>query len=383
MRGTVEKYGNSWRIRYDAGLKPDGKRDQRSKAGFKTKREAQEALSETLERVRRGESLDARKITVGEFLDSWLESKRNLRPSTHRAYDGHIRVYLKPLIGNVPLASLRADHLDQMYTAIRSGRVRKAPGLLTIRHIHATLRTALQSAYKRRLISYNPAGQVELEAGPLQERGVWTATQLATFLAHADQHRLGPAYRVLAFTGLRRGELCGLRWSDLDLEAVTATIRQQLVQSGKDLIFGEPKSKRGARTIALDPDTVTYLRSHRASQAAERLAWGAAYNALDLVFCREDGSPLRPDRLSNLFVTLSEQAGLPRIVLHGLRHTHATLGLAAGVDITVMSRRLGHSTSSFTADTYTRVPEEVARDAAGAIASLVRAAGATSTTRPS
>jgi hypothetical protein len=109
MRGTVEKYNASWRIRYEVGIKADGRRDQRSKAGFKTRRDAEAALTEALERVRRGDVFDARRVMVGEFLDSWLASKRNIRPTTERAYAGHIRVYLKPLIGAVPLSALRAN----------------------------------------------------------------------------------------------------------------------------------------------------------------------------------------------------------------------------------------------------------------------------------
>jgi len=375
MRGTVEKYNASWRIRYEVGVKANGRRDQRSKAGFKTRRDAEAALAEALERVRRGDMFDARRVTVGEFLDSWLASKRNIRPTTARAYAGHIRVYLKPLIGTVPLSALRAEHLDRMYEAIRAGKLRRAPGPATVRRVHATLRTALQSAYRRRLISYNPAGQVELDSEPTREREVWTPSELATFLAHSGSDRLGAAFRLIAFTGLRRGELCGLRWRDLDLDAKTATICQQLVESGGALIFGEPKTKKGARVISLDTDTVTSLRSHKAAQAAERLAWGPAYNGLDLVFCREDGSPVRPDHVSRLFISLSEAAGLPRIVLHGLRHTHATHALAAGVDITVVANRLGHARSSFTADTYTRVLPEVDRQAADLIAQMVKMAG--------
>lgn len=204
--GTVEKYGSSWRIRYDAGLKPDGSRDQRSKGGFRTRKEAEEALHEILEKIRRGELLDARKITVGEFLDSWPDSKRNVRPTTRRAYAGHIRVYLTPLIGNVPLASLRADHLDRMYDAIRSGELRRPPGPATVRRIHATLRTALNSAYKRRVISYNPAGQVEFDAEPTRDRDIWTASQLGVFLKTAEGDRPGRCLPTLGLHGLAPGQ---------------------------------------------------------------------------------------------------------------------------------------------------------------------------------
>jgi len=382
MNGSVKKYGSTWRIRWEAGTKPNGRRDQRSKGGFASKKAAQAALHEQLELVNQGLTLDVSKLTVGDYLVTWLESKHNVRDSTRRSYEGHIRVYLVPHIGDVPLRSLRADHLDRMYAAIRAGTLRKAPGTATIRRVHATLRTALGNAYRRRLIAFNPAGQVELDPEPTRQRGVWTPEELATFLAHSRDDRLGAAYRLIALTGVRRGECCGLCWGDLDLEGGTATIRQQLTESGGKLAFGEPKTRRGARNISLDAETVTALKAHKVAQAAERLKWGPAYRAEnDLVFRQEHGAPLHPDHVSRRFLALSRAAGLPRIVLHGLRHTHATHALAAGVDITVVSNRLGHSRSSFTADTYTRVLPAVDREAADRIADVVRQAGTATTTR--
>jgi integrase len=375
MSGSVKRYGPTWRIRWDAGTNADGSRRQRSKAGYPTRKDAETALRQRMEEVRRGQVLDAGKITVGEFLDGWLESKRNIRASTYRSYEGHIRVHVTPHIGSIHLAALRADHLDAMYASIRSGTLRPAPSIATIHRVHATLRTALNSAYRRRLIPYNPAGQVELDAEPVRERDIWTPSQLSTFLQHATGDRLGAALHLIAFTGIRRGECCGLRWSDVDLDGGTVTIRQQLTQSGRARDFGEPKTRRGARVLAIDKATVTALRTHRAAQAVERLSWGPGYNALDLVFCREDGSPVAPDQVSRRFLALSATAGLPRIVLHGLRHTHATHALAAGVDVTVVSKRLGHSRSSFTADTYTRVLPQVDQQAAELIAAMVRLAG--------
>lgn len=375
MSGSVKRYGPTWRIRWDVGVGADGKRVQRSRAGYATRKDAEKALKERLAEVERGQLLDVSKLTVADYLTGWLESKRNIRSSTRRSYEGHIRVHVIPHIGQVPLPSLRADHLDAMYAAIRNGSSGKAPGIATVRRVHATLRTALNAAYRRRLIPYNPAGQVELDPEPVRERDVWTPSQLSQFLDVASQDRLGAAYQVLAMTGMRRGECCGLHWSDVDLEAGTLTIRQQLTQSGKDREFGEPKTRRGARRISLDAATAAALRAHKAAQAAERLSWGPAYSGQDLVFCKEDGSPVAPDLVSRRFITLSRQAELPRIVLHGLRHTYATHALAAGVDVTIVSKRLGHARSSFTADTYTRLPEQVDRDAAELIAAMVRQAG--------
>lgn len=375
MAGTVEKYGSSWRIRWDAEPRPNGKRLQRSKAGFRTRREAEVALREKLEEVRRHESPTDERVTVGDYLQRWLEGKRGIRATTLRAYEGHVRVHLVPHIGHVRLVDLRPDHLDRMYAAIQRGDLRPAPGQATVRRIHATSRAALNSALKRRLLNYNPATQVELPPEPLRERDVLTPAQLARFLQVSGRDRLAAAYRLIAFTGLRRGECCGLRWRDVDLEQGLLTVRQQLTQSGRDRAFNEPKTRRGARVLSLDGDTVVALRRHKAAQAVERLTLGEVYNVEDLVFCREDGSPVAPEQVSRRFIVLARRAGLPRIVLHGLRHTHATHALAAGVDLAVVSKRLGHARDSFTADTYTRVLPQVDREAADLIARMVRLAG--------
>ncbi len=231
MRGTVERYGTSWRIRWDAGRGVNGRRIQRSKAGFATKREAQAALAAQLEAVRTGVAGDGSRLTVAAFLDAWLEGKRKLRPSTLRAYRGHIEVYLKPLIGHIRLSELRADHIDGMHEDILRGVVRRAPGAATVRRIHATLHNALQSAVRRRWLPVNPAAQVELPPEPRRDRDVWTVSELRHFLDHCAGDRYGPAFHVLALTGLRRGELCGLRWQDVDLQAAVLLVRQQLVES--------------------------------------------------------------------------------------------------------------------------------------------------------
>jgi integrase len=376
VSGSVKKYGSTWRIRWDAGARPDGTRVQRSRAGFGTRREAEAALASIQEQLRTGHATHIDKMTVANWMEAWLASKRSIRPTTRRSYEGHIRVHIAPHIGTVALTSLRADHLDRMYEAIRSGEQRPAPSAATIRRIHATLRTALNAAYRRRLISFNPAGQVELDPEPSRERDVWSQEQLNTFLTASETSRLGGAYRLIAMTGLRRGECCALRWSDvqLDDEGASITVHRQLTQSGAEIAFGDVKTRRSARRVALDPDTVATLRRHKARQASERLAFGRDYQDHDLVFCLENGAPLRPETLTRQFLSISAAAGLPRIVLHGLRHTHATHALAAGVDITIVARRLGHAKSSFTADTYARVLPETDRAAAEEIARSLRAA---------
>jgi len=378
MTGSVRKYGPTWRIRWDAGIKPNGDRDQRSKGGFRTRKEAEVALSEALTEARQGRVVDTRKLTVASWLETWLTGKHNLRPSTRRAYESHIRVYLTPLIGHCLLSALRADHLDAMYEDIRAGRLRRPPSAATLHRLHATLHSALQTAYRRRVIPQNPAAQVELEGAPRNVRAIWTPQELSAFLRHASQDRLAAAYHLAAFTGLRRGELCGLRWRDLNLEQGLLTVYQQHVEVGSAVVVGEPKTKGSARVVALDLLSVSVLRGHKAAQAAERLAWGSAYQDKGLVFVRENGAPLRPEYVTRHFLRLGAEAGLPRIVLHALRHTHASHALAAGVSMALVSQRLGHSSIAITADTYTQILPQVARDAAELVAALCRQADAES-----
>ena len=176
---------------------------------------------------------------------------------------------------------------------------------------------------------------------------------------------------LAASTGMRRGEVLGLRWVDVDLELARVAVRQTRVLAGRQVVTSEPKTSRGRRSIALDPRTVAALRSWRAAQLEERLAWGAAWTDSGLVFTREDGTPMHPEWLSDAFDWRIRTTGLPRIRFHDLRHTHASLGLAAGVPVKVMSERLGHSTSSFTADAYQHVTPALEGHAASTVARLV------------
>jgi integrase len=175
----------------------------------------------------------------------------------------------------------------------------------------------------------------------------------------------------IAYRGLRRGEAVGLRWQDADLDAGVLRITQQIVQLGWATEVGEPKSHSGARTVTLDAGTVTVLRRWRATQDEERQTWGPAWQHTGLMFTREDGSQLHPDTVTTVFERLSRSAGLPPIRLHDLRHTAASLALAAGVPLKVVSEQLGHSSLAITADTYTSVLPAVAQAAAEAVAGII------------
>ena len=245
----------------------------------------------------------------------------------------------------------------------------------TIRYVHTTLHKSLVDAVDAGLLARNPAGRAKppTNTSPRShEMNVWTADELRTFLNHVRDDRLGAAWVLAAHSGMRRGEVLGLRWVDVDLEGHQLSVRQALVSVAYDLHFTGTKTSTGTRTIALHATTVSALTCHRVRQQHERAAWGDAYDDAGLVFARENGTPIHPDSMSQSFERHVRGAGLRRIRLHDLRHTHATLLLKAGIPLKVVSERLGHSDPGFTLRTYAHVLPGMQADAASRFADLLR-----------
>jgi integrase len=230
-----------------------------------------------------------------------------------------------------------------------------------VRNVHTTLRKALADAVAARRLDWNPAEAAKV---PKVERGralpVWSAADVARFLEHVAGDRLAALYVLAATTGLRRGELLGLRWQDVAIEEHPArlSVRRTRVQYGRLVADKAPKSPRSSRTIPLPTGAIVALRRHRANQAEERLAAGTAYTDSGLVFADEIGRPLMPSTISSAFARHVRDAGLPRLTLHGLRHTFATLGLEAGVDTVYVSELLGHASPAITMQVYQHTREE-------------------------
>ena len=201
----------------------------------------------------------------------------------------------------------------------------------------------------------------------------WEAEELATFLDHSSGHRLGALFEVMAFTCLRRGEACALRWADVNLEQGFLVVRSQLVEVRGQVIEGKPKTRSGEdRRVDLGQRTIGALMAHRFAQDAERMQWGDGYTDNDRVFAREDGTDLSPGQVTKIFSRLAEVAGLRQVRLHDLRHGAASLMLAGGVDVAVVSKRMGHSSVRLTVDTYSHLLEGVGRSAADAAEAMVR-----------
>lgn len=357
------------------GRASNGKRLQASKAGYPTRAAAQTALLEAVQTFRADVSVHT--MTVEQYLRFWLDSKLALKPKTADLYEGLCRNYLLPHLGHVPLLQLRAPHLEVMYRRITVGARGRPLSPATIRRIHGVLRSALNTAVKRQLIPYNPADHIELAPETHRRPRPWTPQQCQSFLIAAAADRLHDLYQLLLVTGMRRGEAIGLRWEDVDLDGRCLFVVQQITEVNGKLLLGAPKTKRGTRLVPIDDHTVAMLRRHKEGQAVERLAWGPAWNDEGLVFTREDGSAVRPGFATRHFRDLTQQAGLPQIRLHDLRHTNATLALMGGVDLKVVSERLGHSQLAITADLYTHVNRGLGQDAADRIGRILQTDGVT------
>ena len=200
---------------------------------------------------------------------------------------------------------------------------------------------------------------------------MWDKSQLREFLASVADDRLYGLFALAAVTGMRRGEICGLRWSDTDLDAARVHVRQSLILLDGKPHFSTPKTATSRRSLSIDPATVTALRAHKARQQRERLAAGPAWNDSGLTFTAADGTLLDPRHVSDTFTRLSRAAGLPIIRLHDLRHSYASIALAAGAHVKVVSARLGHSTVGVTLDTYSHLIEGVGESEADRVANLI------------
>jgi integrase len=282
--------------------------------------------------------------------------------------------HVEPL-NPVLLSNLTAPALNKRYGELLAGDEDRAPlSAATVRLIHTLIRQALADAVKWNRLARNPADSADppsASAAKSRQMQAWDRDHLRTFLEHVREDRLYAAWRVAATTGVRRGELLGLRWRDVDLESARASIVRALVDGPGEPQVSAPKTEAGRRAIALDPETVVALRAHRKAQAAEKLALGPAYEDHGLIFCREDGAPIWPRTFSRQFGRLSEDAGLPVIRLHDLRHTYATLALQAGVHPKVVQERLGHANVGVTLDTYSHAIPAMQEDAAATVAALI------------
>ena len=366
--------GFSWAFVVDDAA-AGARRHQQRRGGFKTKSDALTAMGELQASKAAGTYVESSRLSVGRYLEQWLVARTAIRDNTRRDYQGSISKHIVPRLGDVPLQALTRLQVKGLYQQLAAaGLVEKS-----VHNVHICLRKALQDALEDGLVRRNVADRAHTKPKDRPEMKTWSADELATFLAATAQDPDLTLYQVAAATGMRRGELLGLRWRDVDLDSTRLNVRQQVTRQRETWGFGPPKSAKSVRTIDVDSDTVELLREEHERQGFERRAWGDVYRSdLDLVFCRPDGSAEDPDVVGRRFVRhVHALPKLPAIGLHGLRHTHATLLLEEGVDVKTVSERLGHDSIQTTLELYAHVTPKMRGNAAARFGSLLsRARGA-------
>jgi integrase len=373
---TKRKDG-TWQASVSAGYDPATGKPKRKYFYGRTRREVADMLAKALAEVKTGRFVEPTKTTLGEWLDKWLTGykKSELKPGTYDSYETLINTHIKPALGNIPMAKLQANTLQDFYNEkLADGRVDGTGGLSTrtVRYFHAVIRQALEQAVKEGLLARNVADATNPPVIKNKQMQPLTESELLDFLETAKGDRLFAAYLLSATTGLRRGELLGLCWDCVDLERGTLSVKRQLLRLKGCLILDDStKSKSSRRNVTLTDDTMRELKSHRKRQLQERLLLGGDYRDNGLVFCKEDGTALEPVDFNKRFQRYLTNAGLPKVRLHDLRHTHATLLLARGIPAKLVQERLGHSSITMTLDLYSHVTPEMQRLAAESMNGLL------------
>ncbi|WP_089610061.1 tyrosine-type recombinase/integrase [Dehalobacterium formicoaceticum] len=429
MAGTINPYRgkkDEWLITVEAGKNPGTGKRQRIKRVFNGGiRAAEKELKKLEQEVEDGIYIDTQNITLGEYLRNWLDDYGSLRlaPTTLRRYRQIITGRVIPKMGAIPLAKLSPVHLQRFYREIieegqlpnkmkikkearKENQENKPISHATIVYHHRVIHKALDTALKQQLILTNPADAVEIPKPPaeiidsidddcdLNETvKVLSSAEVTAMLEAAKNtpdNKVNPHGKIIPKTrvknndyypilftairtGLRRGELLGLKWSDVSFREKTLKVVRALAYvPEKGIFFKVPKTKESRRKIDISDEVVNVLKEHRKDQAAAKLFWGEKYSKDDLIFCQDDGKPMHPDTISGWFPEYLEQIGLPRLNFHCLRHTHASLMLHAGVDAHRVSKRLGHSSIRITLDIYGHLMPGQGADAVEKFESLFR-----------
>lgn len=321
---------------------------RRLSKSFSTQREARAWIKKMQEQIESGLSMTGARITVGEYLGLWLENTRGtLRPNTWSQYQGVVRNHIRPALGEIRLCELQPQAIHSFYNRTMANGISRR----TTKLIHSVLHRALVMAQRQGLIIRNPSQMVEVPRLIKHEMMVLDDTQVRQFLIVARGRRLETLYHLAFTTGMRQGELLGLKWKDIDWAGCVIHVSRQLQRiKDRGLMFVEPKTQSGTRLIQFGPETLRQLMEHRKRQDHERLC--GKWQDHDMVFASARGTPLDLRNVLRDFKEILRDAGLPNMRFHDMRHTAATLMLLHGIPLLVVSRRLGHAKPSITLDIY-------------------------------
>jgi len=365
------KRKGQWIGQVTVGTNPETGKPKRKSLYGKTRGEVKEKMREVLDDLDRGVNLQAQDKTFGEWLLTWMDEYKRieLRLSTWENYYRSIRTHIYPALGHIALNDIRTDDIQGLYTQMVKDKFAPA----TVRRNHQIIHSCLKQAVENRIILWNPADAAKLPRLEDTKVRSMTLEEMGKFLNVLGADRWGTAFLCLLGTGLRLGELLGLRWQDVDLDEGIIRIEQSLVRTKeKGLYFDEPKTEKSKRIVPLPGEVIAAIKRHRVEQLELRLVVGANYQNNDLVFCTSTGTPIYPRNFTRKFYELRDKAGVPGdINLHALRHTYATRLLEEGENLKTVQELLGHADISTTANTYSHVSPEVKKKAAAKMDKLI------------
>ena len=364
----------AYRVRIATISPITGKRQNRTIGTYRTKREADRAERDALHQQERGTLVGPKRTTVAELLDGWLATKKSsISPNSHHDYETAIRRHIKPALGGIRADQLTPAHVQAQYTAWHAADM----SARMIHRCHVVLSQALAEAVRFGALARNVCTDVTLPTVERREQHVWTPAEVGSFLRVAKGEALAPLWYLLAMEGMRRGEALGLRWSDVNWERGTVHISQTVAADksnrGAAVIRPRTKTRASARTVKLTRETLAVLGEHRDRQRFQRQSAGDGWHDHDLIASTSTGTPINPNNVTRAYNRIVMLAGVPRIRVHDLRHTAATMMLRAGTPPKIVSERLGHASVGITMDLYSHVMPDMQDVAAEAMSKLLAA----------
>lgn len=362
MKGRTFKRGSTWT--YVVDIPPDpvtGARKQKKKGGFPTQQAAEYACAELIASMGKNTYVPDNNITIKELLETWLEeyAKPNYKPTVYDVESTIVNKRIIPVIGKQRVQQIKPLTIARFYNELS-----KKYSADYVRHIHAILRKAFRLASKWEMISTNPLEKVESPKLRKTEMKVWTIEQCLQFLESAEDHVHYIAFSLAIHTGMRKGEILGLRWKDIDWDGQALTIQQTVNWTpSQGIIIQDTKTASSTRRISIGSMLVQDLQERKKVVDANKERFGQNYEPYDLVCCSENGAPVKPRRLTSVFEFLTKRTDLPKIRFHDLRHSHASMLLNNGVNPKIGAERLGHSSVQIYLDRYSHLLPDMQRGA--------------------
>lgn len=367
----------TWFAQVTVGNHPKTGKPVRKSFYGKTRKQVFDKMQDALKGISNGLYTEPSKISFGEWLDRWLleYKKGNINEHTYESYQSLINIHIKPALGTEKIANLQGDQLQAFYNQkLKNGRHDGKAGLSTrmVRYIHGIIKQALDKALKLGWVTRNIADDTDPPKLKSKQIKPLTEDQILTLFNVVKDDRFYAAYVLLVTTGLRRGELLGLKWDCVDLEQGIIIVKRQLIPLNRRLELQETtKSNSSRRQVALTDDAIRELTAHKKHQDEEKQILSGTYQDNNLVFAREDGSFIEPRSFTKRFQRFLIRAGLPKVGLHNLRHTHATLLLNRGIHPKIVQERLGHSSITITLDLYSHLSPNIQQQAASSLDGLI------------